>query len=248
MDTLAIMLGIQSSEISNTDAASPDSLADLVTTKLRNAIVTGAFSAGERISEPSIAEQLQVSRSPVREALHRLEEERLIVRQPNRRIAVWLPTERDVSEIFRLRVMLESLAAEYVVSLLTDDDFKHLEAMVAYQEELATQGEYLKLIEEDKAFHRFFILRSGNARLAEWWDQIMGQLEVLVYRRILHDPANAVPAFAPDHRVLINAFRERSLEKVILFHQSVNQRVEMQTRDAVRSRHKIGDIRASLDT
>lgn len=241
---ITVVLGIHSLSPPNADSNSPDSLADQVTAQLRSAIVTGALSAGERISEPSVAEQLQVSRSPVREALHRLEEERLIIRQPNRRIAVWLPTERDVSEIFSLRVMLESLSAERVIDHFTDADFAQLDKMVDFHEELATRNDYLQLIQEDKAFHRFFILRADNARLTEWWDQIMGQMEVLAYRRLMYNPINAVPAYAPDHRNLIDAFRGRSLENVINFHRRVNALVESQTREAVRARQKIGDIRA----
>ena len=154
--------------ISALNLRTSDTLTDIVTARLRLAIVTGALGPGERISEPLLADQLQVSRSPVREALHRLEEERLVMRLATRRIAVWLPTEADVDEIFSLRVMLESLAAERTVQQLNDDDFAALEQLVLRQEELIVNQEYIELIHQDKHFHEYFVKRADHTRLREW--------------------------------------------------------------------------------
>jgi DNA-binding GntR family transcriptional regulator len=220
-----------------------DTLTDIVTARLRVAIVTGALGPGERISEPLLADQLQVSRSPVREALHRLEEERLVARTASRRITVWLPTEADVDEIFSLRVMLESLAAERTVQQLGDDDFAALEELVRRQEGLIANQEYVELIREDKYFHEYFVKRADHARLREWWQQIMGQWEVLIYRRMHYAPTKVVPSIVPDHRALLDAYYARDVDKVIWLHRTINERVQRQTKAAVRSRLQLGDIR-----
>jgi DNA-binding GntR family transcriptional regulator len=215
----------------------------MVTARLRLAIVTGALGPGERISEPLLAEQLQVSRSPVREALHRLEEERLVARTASRRITVWLPTEADVDEIFSLRVMLESLAAERTVQQLTDDDFAALEQLIHQQEGLIANQEYVELIREDKYFHEYFVKRADHTRLREWWQQIMGQWEVLIYRRMHYAPTKVVPSIVPDHRALLEAYYDRDVDKVIWLHRTINERVQRQTKAAVRSRLQFSDIR-----
>ena len=224
-----------------------DTLTDIVTARLRLAIVTGALGPGERISEPLLADQLQVSRSPVREALHRLEEERFVVRTASRRITVWLPTEADVDEILSLRVMLESVAAERTIQQLQDDDFATLEQLVLRQEELIANQEYVELIREDKQFHEYFIKRANHTRLREWWQQIMGQWEVLIYRRMHYAPAKVVPSIIPDHRALLGAYYARDLDKVVWLHRTINERVQTQTKAALRSRLQLGDIRINSE-
>jgi DNA-binding GntR family transcriptional regulator len=224
-----------------------DTLTDIVTSRLRLAIVTGTLSPGERISEPLLAGQFQVSRSPVREALHRLEEERLVVRLANRRTTVWLPTEADVDEIFSLRVMLESLAAERTIQQLDDDDFAALEELIRQQEALIVKQEYVELICSDKQFHEYFIKRAAHTRLREWWEQIMGQWEVLIYRRLHHAPAKVVPSIVPDHRTLLDAYYARDLEKVVWLHRAINDRVQRQTKAALHSRLQLGDIRINSE-
>jgi DNA-binding GntR family transcriptional regulator len=226
---------------------SSDTLTDLVTSRLRFAIITGALGPGERISEPLLADELQVSRSPVREALHRLEEERLVVRLASRRITVWQPTESDVDEIFSLRVMLESLAAERTIQQLDDDDFGALEQLIQRHETLIAEQKYVELINEDKRFHEYFIRLADHVRLREWWEQIMGQWIVLIYRRMHHAPAKVVPSIVPDHRALLAAYCARDLEKVIWLHRTINERVQRQTKAALRSRLQLADIRVNSE-
>ena len=226
---------------------SSDTLTDLVTSRLRYAIITGALGPGERISEPLLADELEVSRSPVREALHRLEEERLVVRLASRRITVWLPIETDVDEIFSLRVMLESLAAERTIQILGDDDFAALEQLVHCHETLVAEQQYVELIREDKRFHDYFIRLANHVRLCEWWEQIMGQWQVLIYRRMLHAPNKVVPSIVPDHRALLEAYYARDLEKVVWLHRTINERVQHQTKAALRSRLQLGDSRVSAE-
>lgn len=130
-------------------------LADAVTARLREAIVTGQLAQGEKLAETALAAQMGVSRSPVREALHRLQLEGLVHSQPNRGSYVWEPTEADVDEIISLRVMIESLAAEWALPNLTDEDFVQLDAIIERQRQLIEAGDFLKLIHEDKHFHEY---------------------------------------------------------------------------------------------
>lgn len=208
-------------------------LADAVTERLRAAIISGQLAPGEHLAENILASRLGVSRSPVREALQRLEREGLVVRQTNRGSYVWQPTEKDVDEIFSLRTMLEILAAEWIVDDLTDEDFKALEQIIEREREVIEAGDALALIEEDKRFHEYLCRRAGHGRLLEWWEQIMGQWAVLIYRRLQHNPEAVVPTVLTDHRQIMELLRRRDLQGLIQLHRSINQRVIAQIKEAL---------------
>ncbi len=210
-------------------------LADAVTARLREAIVTGQLAPGEKLTEPALAAQMKVSRSPVREALHRLQREGLVQSQTNRGSYVWEPIEADVDENIRLRVMIESLAAEWAIPNLTDDDFAQLEEIIEQQRQAIEARDFLKLIHEDKHFHEYICDRANHSRLMDWWQQIMSQWEVLVYRRMQHNPTQVVPTVLRDHRAILDALRRRDLDGVVTLHRTINRRVSAQIKEALRA-------------
>ena len=81
-------------------------LRDHIVTQVRNAILNGTFKPGERIVETAIADQLNVSRAPVREALSALERDGIVVSVPRRGYFVMQLNEKDIEEIYSLRAML----------------------------------------------------------------------------------------------------------------------------------------------
>ncbi|RME78406.1 MAG: GntR family transcriptional regulator [Chloroflexi bacterium] len=210
-----------------------NTLADIVTARLREAIIQGKLKPGERLAEPSLAAELGVSRSPVREALVRLESERLVSRQANRGFFVWEPKEKDVDEILSLRVMMESLAAELVLANLTDEDFDRLEEIYQTQKKLVELGEFLRLTREDRHFHDYCVVRSGNSRLVNMWGQIMSQWEVLIYRRIERFPTVSKTVLS-DHRLILDTMKQKDLKKVVELHRTINARVGQEMKDALR--------------
>jgi len=210
-------------------------LADAVTARLREAIVTCELTPGEKLAETALAAQMGVSRSPVREALHRLQRQGLVQSEPNRGSYVWEPTEADVDEIMSLRVMIESLAAEWALPHLTDEDFAQIEEIIERQRQLVEAREFLKLIHEDKHFHEYVCDGAGHSRLMDWWQQIMSQWEVLIYIRMQHRPTQVVPTVLTDHRAILNALRQRDLDEVIRLHRTINQRVSEEMKEALRA-------------
>jgi len=215
-------------------------LADAVTARLREAIITAQLAPGEKLTEPALAAQMEVSRSPVREALYRLQIEGLVQGQANRRSYVWEPTEADVDEIISLRVMIESLAAEWAISNLTDKDFAQLEEIIEQQRQAIEAGGFLKMIHEDKRFHEYVCDRANHSRLMDWWQQIMSQWEVLVYRRMQHNPMQTVSTVLTDHRAILDALRQRDLDAVITLYRTINQRVSEQMKEALRAQSVSG--------
>lgn len=209
------------------------SLADTVCERIRQAIITGQLVPGERLSEPALSAQLAVSRSPVREALQRLQLEGLVEGQTNRSCTVWNPTEADVREILSLRVMIENLAAEFCIDTLTEQDLAYMERLTELQREAIETKDYISLIREDKLFHEYICVRANHRRLLDWWHQIMGQWEVLIYRRLLANPEEVIPTILRDHSALLEALRSRDIHAVQHLHREINHRVMESTAAAL---------------
>lgn len=210
------------------DAISPiqqTTLADAVFERLRRAIITGTLQPGQRLSETALSTQMAVSRSPVREALQRLQLEGLVVGQTNRSCTVWNPSVADVKEVFSLREMIETLAAEWCIEKLTEDDFQQLDQIIERQRQAIEDQDYIVLIREDMLFHEYVCVRANHRRLLDWWHQIIGQWEVLIYRRLLANPEEVVPSILRDHHALMDALRSQDINRVHDLHREINERV-----------------------
>jgi DNA-binding GntR family transcriptional regulator len=221
---------------------SQNSLADIVTAQLRAAIVSGQLAPGERLTEPALAERLGVSRSPVREALKRLEGQGLVHSRLNYSTYVWEPDEEDIDEIISLRNMIEITAAEQRLQSLNADDISQLEQIIAEQERDIEARAYLDLVRSDREFHEYMIRKTGNSRLVGWWNQIIGQWEVLVARRWRFDTANVIPRVVHDHRVLLDAVKQRDLARLVALHRAINNEVCEETKRMLRVQSDKSDV------
>ena len=110
--------------------APAQSIREVVYDQLKSAILSGTFEDGERLVEHDIAERLQVSRTPVREALRRLESEGIVEALPKQGLVVRNYTDDEIREIYLIREALEGLAAEYAAKNATDEDIAELERLV----------------------------------------------------------------------------------------------------------------------
>ena len=105
-------------------------LAEQVFRRLRAAILAGELAPGAKISEPALAKQYGVSRGPLREALHRLQERKLITRSPNQGPRVVKPSAEVLAELFMVREALEGMAARLAATNATDAEIAGLRAAV----------------------------------------------------------------------------------------------------------------------
>lgn len=94
---------------------------------LRNAIIKGTLRPGERLVEDNLAEQFEVSRTPLREAIHKLELEGFLVRLPKRGVMVSEISVQEVQELYDVRSYLEGLATRLTVERIRDDEIRELE-------------------------------------------------------------------------------------------------------------------------
>ena len=101
-------------------------LGDLIANILRNAILEGSFKPGDALHENTLARQLSVSRSPIREALMQLERERLVVSRINRPAVVRRPSPEEIRQVYTIRAALEGIAARWAAEKATTAFVSHL--------------------------------------------------------------------------------------------------------------------------
>ncbi len=141
-------------------------LRERVYSYLRSAILTGSIPPEERLIEEVIARELGVSRTPVREALHKLEREGVIEHFPNRGFTVAKETESQVAEIFEIRAILEGYILRTACQSTTDDFLSELEALLTKAERCLAESRIEELHRFNTLFHdRIFQQVSGRGRL-----------------------------------------------------------------------------------
>ena len=137
------------------------SLADQVFEKLENDIIHGVYPKGEILTEMKLAEQLGVSRTPIREALRRLEQERLIQESGKGSVVIGISAD-DLLDIMNIREHIEGLSAYYACLNLTEEAKQELQHIVDLQDFYFTKWDPEHLQQADDAFHDAICELSGR--------------------------------------------------------------------------------------
>lgn len=140
----------------------PATLRRLVEDKLRSAIASGHFKAGQRLIERELCEQLGVGRTSVREAIRQLEAEGLITTIPHRGPEVSSITYEEAQELYEFRALLESFAGEQVARHGTQAQMDQLLAAIDRFEEAAKAGDQRQLVETKTHFYAVLLEAAGN--------------------------------------------------------------------------------------
>jgi DNA-binding GntR family transcriptional regulator len=127
-----------------------------------------------------LAKQLGVSRTPVKEALAKLEREGLVVVNPHRGARVVTITRRDMEEIYELREVVEGLAARLAARNIGTGEIEELRSLVQEGEKALARGDYQAYAEVDLRFHRLIRRASGNRRLQTIMENLDGQIHLLI--------------------------------------------------------------------
>lgn len=153
-------------------------LRDVVFNTLRKAILTGKLKPGERLMEVHLADRLGVSRTPIREAIRKLELEGLVIMIPRRGAEVARITEKSLRDVLEVRRALDILSVELACERITREDIQRLfEACRAFEQ--ADKGKDASVIAKaDVAFHDIIVEAAGNQRLR----QLVNNLSEQMYR------------------------------------------------------------------
>jgi DNA-binding GntR family transcriptional regulator len=144
-----------------------ESIADKVYALLRQQIATGVFRPGQRIQEKPMAATLGISRTPIREALLRLEIEGVVVCNSRRSYNVRILTVDDVREIYQTLGILEGAAAAAVTARLTDEDIGELRHYNKMMSAAAADADLRAFGEWNRRFHDVFLVRLANQTLRD---------------------------------------------------------------------------------
>jgi DNA-binding GntR family transcriptional regulator len=187
-------------------------LGQSVADSLREAIYTGALKPGEKLSEVKIAQELEVSRAPVRDALAELERDGLLTRFSNQRTAVVTLTSDDVEEISSLRSMLETMAVRLAVVRATEDDFSRMEENIRAFEAATEPGDAGLL---DLQFHEILVSSARHARLLSCWQTLHSQIRFALVQGDVLDSREFRRDTLFDHRELLKSLRARDETRAV---------------------------------
>ncbi len=152
-------------------------LREIVFTTMREAIINGDFKPGQRLMEVQLAEQMGVSRTPVREAIRKLELEGLVVMVPRKGAYVAGLSSEDVKEVLEIRAVLEGLAASLAAKNASAADIEQLQEIVEKFKVAAEEKDVVKLINFDSDFHDVMYRASKNKKLIQLISALREQVQ-----------------------------------------------------------------------
>jgi DNA-binding GntR family transcriptional regulator len=188
------------------------SLGQMVYDHLRQAIVRGDIAPGTRLVESRIAGAQGISRTPVREAIHKLERERFIARLPHGGFSVLGLSRQDIVETFGIRSVLEGYAARLAALNHQADDLKPLDETIEEFERLLERKQLRRLPEVNTRFHDMLYALSRSPRLVGMIDALRDQ--IFRFRQILLKNERQARVSNEDHRLIMEHIRRRDAEGV----------------------------------
>lgn len=190
-------------------------LGDDVADRIRDAIFNGEFAAGEHLREERLANELQVSRGPIRDALAALERDGLVVLTRHHGATVVELSREDLEEVYSLRTVLETLAARYAVKRATEADFERLTAALGeFTAGLANNPTERDAAELDVQFHDAFYIAAHHERLYVSWSNIRLQVYRFLLTRNLANP-DWRENMARGHTEILDVLRSRDEEAMV---------------------------------
>lgn len=177
---------------------------------LREAIVSGLLKPGEKLMEAQLAEEMGISRTPVREAIRKLELEGFVHMIPRKGACVAEYSEKDIIDTFRIRMALEKLAIEMAVENITDAEIDELQKVLD-EEAISIDGGQLDLmVDKDVEFHDVIYRVSGNERLM----MIMANLreQISRFRFVSLGGQGRGNEVLVEHGRMVEALRKRDLK------------------------------------
>ena len=186
------------------------SLADSIFEHFESDILSGKYKKGETFTESKLSEVFGVSRTPIREAIRRLEQENLI-KVTTKGIEILGISENDLNDIYEIRSRIEGLAAKKCAGIITGENLAKLTEIVDLQEFYAQKGLSEKVRDTDSAFHEMIYSICGS----EIYLSVLSSLHrrIKKYRKLsVQNPERAKKAVL-EHREILSALSQHDAEK-----------------------------------
>jgi len=185
-------------------------LRDIVFQTLRKAIITGELPPGERLMETQLGEKLGVSRTPIREAIRKLELEGLVVMVPRKGAQVAQFTQKDIKDVLEVRAALEALAVRLACKRMDERSFLRLQLVITEYEYAAKEHDIETMIEKDVEFHEIIFNATNNDKLV----QMFGNLGEQVHRFRIAYLKNTEESMSvqEEHSEILQALRDKDAD------------------------------------
>ena len=186
-------------------------LKELVFTTLKKAIIKGELQPGDRLMELQLAEKMGVSRTPIREAIHKLSREGLVTLIPRKGAEVAGMSVKTLTDVLTVRKDLELLAFRLAFENIDDEQLETLERRLEAFEKAVDEDDILLMVDTDEQFHFVIYDAAANNKLRE----ILNNLRESMYRYRLEYLKDAVyrKRLEKEHRALVDCIRNRDLKK-----------------------------------
>ena len=199
------------------------SLSEQVYQYIKRLILSGEILGGERIPEEKVAKQFGVSRTPIREALSRLEEYGLIRIKPRSYAVVVALDPREADQLAVIRAQLETLAVGLLTDCGTNDDFRALDLLARECNALIAGGDIAAAFEKDSLLHLEIARRTGNRHLYEIYEKLDAKIQLL--RLVLRLPLEKLILYIRHHDEIIRLMKKRDKDAAVALmkHHVMNQ-------------------------
>ncbi len=192
----------------NLDSYKP--LRELVLDAIREAIINGNLKPRERLMEIQLAEELGVSRTPIREALRKLELEGFIVMIPRKGAYVADISFKDIADVYEIRAALEGLAAALAAERITDEELEEMERYLVGKAEAIANNDIEKLVDVDTKFHELIYQASRNERLSNIINNLREQIQRCRITSL--SVPGRMKESLQEHRAIVEAIQSRDTQ------------------------------------
>jgi len=177
---------------------------------LRNMILNRQLLPGERLAQDELAKQLDVSRTPIREALHKLASEGLVTISPYKGASVAEFSPSELEEIYSVRSALESHAAYLAAQRITDEELEQLEVLLHQIEEAFQKKDFLRLLEVHHQFHASICVAAKQQRLCKLAIQHLELTDL--YQRMALSLGRGARDPVVEHKEILETLRRRDAD------------------------------------
>lgn len=181
--------------------------------ELRHLILSGQIKPGEFLTERDLVKKLEMSRTPIRSAIDRLEVEGFINNFPNKGPVVAELSIKKVIDIYDVRISLEShVVKKLAIKKLSDTDIKWFDQNLEEQHICLKNNNYIKFSELDANFHNYLVLLHNNEEIIQIFNQIQSRLQLLALKVFKTDAAD-LKVYYDDHVEVFKYLKEGEGEK-----------------------------------
>lgn len=220
----------------NFDIQNHKPLREMVYEELKMQILTGKIVPGTRMMEVDLANDIGVSRTPIREAIRKLEKEGLVTIEPRRGAYASQISTEDMVEILEVRQNMEGLAAFFAASRMSDEQMAALKEVSKLYNDAVQSGDMQEMIKHDTKFHRIIVESCNNKVLVQMIEQL--QELVLRFRYIYYDNFRRAENMPDEHFAILNAIETGDAEAArAAADVHIDRLKELVIREGVQQRH-----------